>query len=107
MSVPNRDIALFYDSVILFRRFVISFRRFVIPWFTDCPSSVWFCSFVKAQRIILGAIYDVNTFLPIFYKQSRTLNRLIRVNEQLDDKRINFNRDIRVLDLEILIYLSG
>ena len=35
-SVPNRDIVLFYDSVISFRRFVISFRRFVIPWFTDC-----------------------------------------------------------------------
>ena len=67
----------------------------------------WFSSFVKDQRIILGAIYDVNTFFPIFYKQSRTLNRLIRLNKQLDDKRINFNRDIRVLDLEILIYLSG
>ena len=36
-SVPNRDIVLFYHSVISFRRFVISFRRFVIPWFTDCP----------------------------------------------------------------------
>ena len=46
--------------------------------------------------------YDVNKFFPIFYKKSWTLHRLISLNKQsADDKRINFNCNIRVLDLWI------
>ena len=42
--------------------------------------------------------YGVNKFFPIFYEKSWTLHRLISLNKQSDDKRINFNCDIRVLD---------
>ena len=44
---------------------------------------------------------DVNKFFPIFYEKSRTLHRLITLNKQSDNKRINFNCNIRVLDLWI------
>ena len=52
----------------------------------SCPSS--------------AAMMSTNSF-PIFYEKSRTLHRLISLNKQSDDKRINFDCDIRVLDLWI------
>ena len=52
--------------------------------------------------------YDVNKFFPIFYEKSWTLHRLISLNKQSDDKRINFNCDIRVFStLGFVIHLSG
>ena len=52
-SVPNKDIASFYDSV-------ISFRRFVIPWFTGCHEPG------LSVRISLGHILWDGILLDIF-----------------------------------------